>query len=557
MSSKPKINKVSDGKIRLSTNNTISALKKNTSTTKGSYSNFKGLTNKSRKRLSIVVNKSPKVMHEKKIRIVSRDKVQFKMNQMKPFDKRGSKEIIRPKMIKIDKKKYNNAKLYSKLDKLINAKSRSIEITKKAHLHTDKRKHNIVSEDKKNMKYIVSSKPIYKNMIRENPRNTESREQSQNGGDGIRKRNKYYKYLMDKLNKRGDYQRLKNMVKRNFADWKDAERAEFHSFSNLSEFYKIKKKIGKGCFGKVYMATQVLTNTSVALKMIPKTSIKNKNTREKIEKEVEILKRVNDSKHVIKLFEVFEDKEYVYLVFEYLENGDLIRYFKKNPLFEEEDLKDFFKQVVEGVQYIHNKKIIHRDIKLDNILLDKKNNPKLCDFGISSLIEPGKKIFDTGGTPAYLAPEVIKAEGEVGPKTDVWSLGVLLYLMTFGTVPFKADDLQVLYNKVIIGKYKLPSADFASDELLDIIRKMLIVDINKRISLEDVLQDVWFADAEESSEIKEKGEKTKEKTKKEGIMAFLKELGFPPTFITQTVNKGLFNHAKACIDSLMVKLNCN
>lgn len=100
--------------------------------------------------------------------------------------------------------------------------------------------------------------------------------------------------------------------------------------------------------------------------------------------------------------------------------------------------------------------IIHRDIKLDNILLDKELNPKIIDFGISSVVEQDKKIYDTGGTPAYLAPEVVKCEGDVCYKSDVWSLGVLLYLLNYGTVPFKADDMQALYCKIIKGKYNYP-----------------------------------------------------------------------------------------------------
>ena len=128
---------------------------------------------------------------------------------------------------------------------------------------------------------------------------------------------------------------------------------------------------------------------------------------------------------------------------------------------------------MKGVDYLHKNKVIHRDIKLDNILLDKDLKPKICDFGISNLIEKNEKIFDTGGTPAYLAPEVIKAEGKVSYKSDVWSLGVLLYLLTFGIVPFKSNDMQKLYNKIIIGKYRFPSYDDVNPVQIDLISKMI------------------------------------------------------------------------------------
>lgn len=187
--------------------------------------------------------------------------------------------------------------------------------------------------------------------------------------------------------------------------------------------------------------------------MIDKKTLTNKDSRKKVEKEVEVLKRVDGSPFVISLFEVFEDDAFVYLVFEHIGKGDLVNYFKKRPLFEEEELAPFFQKIVLGVENLHSKGVIHRDIKLDNILLDEQLNPKLIDFGISSFYNPKEPIYDTGGTPAYLAPEVIKAEGNVCPKSDVWSLGVLLYLLTYGVVPFKASDMQALYNKIIIGKF--------------------------------------------------------------------------------------------------------
>ena len=129
------------------------------------------------------------------------------------------------------------------------------------------------------------------------------------------------------------------------------------------------------------------------------------------------------------------------MVFEYIDKGDLVKYFKENALLDEEPLQDFFLKILRAIEYLHKQNIIHRDIKLDNILIDRNMNPKICDFGISSEKETGKKIYDTGGTPAFLAPEVILGQGEVDFKTDVWSLGVLLYLLTFGTVPFEADNV--------------------------------------------------------------------------------------------------------------------
>ena len=235
---------------------------------------------------------------------------------------------------------------------------------------------------------------------------------------------------------------MQKKITKGFQKWKNSEHAEFYrDFQTTMEFYEIKNQIGEGCFGKVYLAKQVITNRQVALKLISKKGEENKDIIKKVHKEVRILKSINNHKNVIKLYEVFEDEGYVYLVFEFAEKGDLVQYFKNNMLFEEPNLKKFFKSIMEGIQYIHKNNVIHRDLKLDNILLDKNINPKLCDFGISSEYKPGVAINDTGGTPAYLAPEVIKSEGNITPKSDIWSLGVMLYLLGFGYVPFQSNNV--------------------------------------------------------------------------------------------------------------------
>ena len=494
-----------------------------------------------------------------KLRIVSRDKRTKKTSNSKIFkinlqDRKNSSSTKKSFEKDTSIKNPKAIELYLKLEKLVNAKSRSIELNKKDLKKNGRGKNDFVSEDKDQTKYIMSEKPNFIPVKKETSEEIDSKSMLK-----TRKNNKYYQYLTDKLKNNSDVKQISEIIKTRFRNWRKNEVAEIYDFKTSIDYYKIKQKIGKGCFGKVYLATQLLTNTSVALKAIPKVNIKNKDARKKIEKEVEILKRVNNNSYIIKLFEVFEDSNYVYLVFEYLENGDLVKYFKNNPLFEEPEQKVFFKKIVKGVEYLHNNQILHRDIKLDNILLDRKMNPKICDFGISSIQEPHKKIYDTGGTPAYLAPEVIKAEGEVGPKSDIWSLGVLLYLLTFGIVPFKANDMQVLYNKIIIGRYKFPECDFASFELIDLIKRMIVVDVKSRITMEEVLNHRWFDDSDISL-IDSNGLQTtrrKEQLKKEGIIMYLEDLGFPIEFIKQTNNKNLFNHVKACIDSLMEKFTNN
>ena len=495
-----------------------------------------------------------RVENKSKLRIVSRDKFYKKSPKSNGLKVTGvsrrkkSQDVEKPGLMNM-----NAADMYFKLEKLVTAKSRSIDLNKN-NSGGGKRRLDIVSEDKDQTKYIMNEKPTSFIPMQKNKKQAEIDLKKQ-GYD--RSKNKYYNYLCSKLKGNSNVTKMREKLKDCFSQWQSTNVPEFYNFKSSIEFYKIRQKIGKGCFGKVYLATQLITNTSVALKIIPKTNIKNKDTRKKIEKEVEILKKVNNNKHIIKLFEVFEDKSNVFLVFEYLENGDLVKYFKKNPLFEESEQKYFFNKILSGIKYIHEQKIIHRDLKLDNILLDRKMNPKICDFGISSIIIPGKKIYDTGGTPAYLAPEVIKAEGEVGPKSDVWSLGVLLYLLTFGIVPFKANDMQVLYNKIIVGRYKFPECGFVSPELLNLIQRMLITNVDSRLSMEEVIEHEWFNELTLNATYHEtmKENKSKNNMKRMGIILYLEDLGFPADYIRKTMDKGLFNHVKACIDSLMIKFN--
>ena len=164
-----------------------------------------------------------------------------------------------------------------------------------------------------------------------------------------------------------------------------------------------------------------------------------------------------------------------------------------------------------------------------------------------------KKIFDTGGTPAYLAPEVIKAEGNVCYKSDVWSLGVLLYLLYYGIVPFKADDMQVLYNKIIVGHFSFPEEESPS-EIEDLIRKMLVVDINERLSLGQVIKHPWFESIVNIS-IQEKDSIGITSFKAEALKLYLNELGFPKEYIEQSLEKKTFNHIRTCFELLASTTN--
>ena len=231
-----------------------------------------------------------------------------------------------------------------------------------------------------------------------------------------------------------------------------------------------------------------MTNSLVAIKKIPKKLTKSLKSRTRVLNEIKSLKILSNHKNVIKLYEVFEDDSFIYLVTEYIENGDLLNYLMTNPLFPESTTRIIMLQIIFALGYIHQNKIIHRDIKLNNILVDSNFNVKVCDFGICSFMKSGKRIRDTGGTPAYLAPEIITENGEISEKSDVWSLGVMLYLLTFGVLPFYSKNISVLYRKIIRGKYEIQEKDEASKDLIELIGKMLTVNTEDRISIEGILR---------------------------------------------------------------------
>lgn len=324
-------------------------------------------------------------------------------------------------------------------------------------------------------------------------------------------------------------------------------------FKTSIDFYRIKERLGKGCFGEVYLAEQILTGCDVALKLVSKHGSNSQESKARIDKEVTYLRRIGSADNVIRLLEAFEDPNYVYLVFEYAPNGDLVRYFQRNPLLSETQLRPFFAKILRGVESLHAAKIIHRDIKLDNILLDRNLDPKICDLGISTAIEADKKIYDTGGTPAYLAPEVIQNQGDISEKSDVWSLGILLYLLTFGFVPFREGDVDQLFRKILVGKYSIPKCNNASAELLDLISRMLTVNPTERIGVRDIFGHPWLAGVRPLHPSKPVTTGAHLDTLTFVFTFFLIEAGFPESYVTRCIENRQANHVRACFDLLFDK----
>lgn len=210
------------------------------------------------------------------------------------------------------------------------------------------------------------------------------------------------------------------------------------------DYYKFMKLIGKGAFGKVTLGIHKLTGKQVAIKTVDKSLMKDEYQKKKVLQEVHLLKKVRHQ-NVIRLLEVFESPKHLLMVMEYAGGGDLLQYVKKRRRLEEEEARRIFRQVVYGLAHCHCRSVLHRDIKLDNILLDNDGEIKICDFGVSRIIKKNQKITEQCGTPAYIAPEIISDNGYEGFSADIWSMGVLLYAMLCGTVPFKAQNMHDLH----------------------------------------------------------------------------------------------------------------
>lgn len=270
------------------------------------------------------------------------------------------------------------------------------------------------------------------------------------------------------------------------------------------DYYRIGTVIGKGAFSKVYLGTHILTGQHVAIKAIDKVYMKDEFSKKKVFQEVLILKTCNH-RNVIRLLEVFENQKYLFIVQEHASGGDLLTYVKERGRLPENEAKLIFMQIVLGVQHCHGHNILHRDIKPDNILIDKGMTLKLCDFGVSRFVKKGQTINEQCGTPAYIAPEIIRDKGYEGCYPDLWSMGVLLYALVTGTVPFKGSTIDELHRSILMGKYSFPS--YLSAEVMDLISQFLKLNPHSRIAIGDILKHRWFGNLRQLDDFLSPGQK--------------------------------------------------
>lgn len=267
---------------------------------------------------------------------------------------------------------------------------------------------------------------------------------------------------------------------------------------NLLGRYKLIKTIGKGNFAKVKLAKHIATLKEVAIKIIDKTVL-NPSSLKKLFREVTIMKML-DHPNIVKLYEVIDSQRTLYLVMEYASGGEVFDYLVAHGRMREKEARAKFRQIVSAVQYCHQKQIIHRDLKAENLLLDSEMNIKIADFGFSNEFVPGQTLDTFCGSPPYAAPELFKGLRYEGPEVDIWSLGVILYTLVSGTLPFDGNNLKELRERVLRGKYRIPF--YMSTDCENLLKKFLVLNPLKRASLETIMKDKWMNVGYEDDELK-------------------------------------------------------
>ncbi|KEH34441.1 putative protein kinase CAMK-CAMKL-CHK1 family [Medicago truncatula] len=255
--------------------------------------------------------------------------------------------------------------------------------------------------------------------------------------------------------------------------------------------YELGRVVGCGAFAKVYYARNVQTGQSVAVKIINKKKLKGTGLAENVKLEIIIMSRLHHP-HIVRLHEVLATKTKIYFVMDFVRGGELFAKISKGR-FSEDLSRRYFHQLISAVGYCHSRGVFHRDLKPENLLLDENGNLKVSDFGLSAVtnqIRSDGLLHTLCGTPAYVAPEVLAKRGYDGAKVDVWSCGVVLFVLAAGYLPFNDQNLMVMYRKIYKGEYKCPR--WMSPGLQRFLSKLLDTNPETRITIDGMTRDPWF-----------------------------------------------------------------
>ena len=278
----------------------------------------------------------------------------------------------------------------------------------------------------------------------------------------------------------------KNMIDKKFTS---TYKLNPESKKDILSSYRLLKDLGEGTFGLVKLAEHRHSKEKVAVKILEKDKIVDEGDRERVSRELHILKIIRHP-NIIQLYEILEDDDKLYLIMEFAQGGELFDYIVSRQRIDELESCKIYQQLLDGIEYIHKLKIVHRDLKPENLLLDENMNIKIVDFGLSNLYKKGGLLNTACGSPCYAAPEMIAGKRYKGLLVDIWSSGVILFATLCGYLPFDDNDTQMLYKKIMKGEYSIPS--FLSTNASDFLKGILNINPNKRFNVEDIKRHPWF-----------------------------------------------------------------
>jgi serine/threonine protein kinase len=255
--------------------------------------------------------------------------------------------------------------------------------------------------------------------------------------------------------------------------------------------YELGRVVGCGAFAKVYYARNVKTGQSVAVKIINKKKLSGTGLAGNVKREITIMSRLHHP-HIVRLHEVLATKTKIYFIMDFVRGGELFAKISKGR-FSEDLSRRYFHQLISAVGYCHSRGVFHRDLKPENLLLDENGNLKVSDFGLSAVrdqIRPDGLLHTLCGTPAYVAPEILAKRGYDGAKVDVWSCGVVLFVLAAGYLPFNEQNLMVMYRKIYKGEFRCPR--WMSTDLRRFLSKLLDTNPETRITVDGMTRDPWF-----------------------------------------------------------------
>ncbi|EEF28408.1 CBL-interacting serine/threonine-protein kinase 6 [Ricinus communis] len=271
-----------------------------------------------------------------------------------------------------------------------------------------------------------------------------------------------------------------------------AERSkDSHSSQLLHGKYELGRLLGHGTFAKVYHGRNLQTGKSVAMKVVGKEKVIKVGMMEQVKREIAVMKMVKHP-NIVELHEVMASKSKIYFAMELVRGGELFSKIAKGRL-REDVARVYFQQLISAVDFCHSRGVYHRDLKPENLLLDEDGNLKVTDFGLSAFAEHLKQdglLHTTCGTPAYVAPEVIGKKGYDGAKADLWSCGVILYVLLAGFLPFQDDNIVAMYRKIYRGDFKCPP--WFSSEARRLITKLLDPNPATRITISKIMDSSWI-----------------------------------------------------------------